>query len=269
SSGCSVTLSVNITIRPLPTISAWTTTPDLCEGGTAFLYASGGTSYSWSGPYGYSSTFQNPIIINIPTYMTGTYTVTGANEYGCIAKANVFITVQSVNAIVNATPNPVPYGGTLYLTASGGTSYQWAGPNGFHTTQQNPIIYKFSKPNEGLYSCIVSSSAGCQDTKIILVQIKTNGIVGQEYVTEKIEGTYLQVYPNPASTSIKLDGGFARQCDYQILNGQGQIVMSGKSSAGEQIQISTLAPGAYYIHWIYQNDNDNKISNISRFVKTN
>jgi len=269
SSGCSVTLSVNITIRPLPTISAWTTTPDLCEGGTAFLYASGGTSYSWSGPYGYSSTFQNPIIINIPTYMTGTYTVTGANEYGCIAKANVFITVQSVNAIVNATPNPVPYGGTLYLTASGGTSYQWAGPNGFHTTQQNPIIYKFSKPNEGLYSCIVSSSAGCQDTKIILVQIKTNGIVGQEYVTEKIEGTYLQVYPNPASTSIKLDGGFAGQCDYQILNGQGQIVMIGKSTAGEQIQISTLAPGAYYIHWIYQNDNDNKISNISRFVKTN
>jgi len=75
------------------------------------------------------------------------------------------------------------------------------------------------------------------------------------------------IFPNPASTSIKLDDGFKGISDYQILNGQGQIVMSGKSIAGEQIQISTLAPGAYYIHWIYQNDN--KVSNISRFVKTN
>jgi len=169
--GCSVTLSVSVTIRPLPVITAWTTTPEVCEGSTAYLYSNGGTSYSWSGPYGYGSTFQNPIITNMPTYMTGIYTVTGANEYGCTAKANVFITVQSVNAIVNATPNPVPNGGTLYLTASGGTSYQWTGPDGFHTTQQNPIVYKFTQPNEGLYSCIVSSSAGCQDTKIILVKL--------------------------------------------------------------------------------------------------
>jgi len=267
--GCSVTMSVNITIRPLPVISAYTTTPEVCEGGTALLYANGGTSYSWSGPYGYASNFQNPIIINIPTYLTGTYTVTGSNQYGCTAKANVFITVQSVTAIVNATPNPVPYGGTLYLTASGGTSYQWTGPDGFHTTQQNPIIIKFSKVKEGLYSCIVSSSAGCQDTKIILVQVKSNGFSDPEFVTKQIEGTYKQVYPNPASTSIQLEGSFEGLSEYQILNGQGQIVMSGKSSAGEQIQISSLAPGAYYIHWIYQNDTDNKVSNISRFVKTN
>ncbi|HQW57189.1 MAG TPA: T9SS type A sorting domain-containing protein, partial [Saprospiraceae bacterium] len=72
-----------------------------------------------------------------------------------------------------------------------------------------------------------------------------------------------------ASTSIQLEGSFEGLSEYQILNGQGQIVMSGKSSAGEQIQISSLAPGAYYIHWIYQNDTDNKVSNISRFVKTN
>jgi len=267
--GCSVTLSVSVTIRPLPVITAWTTTPEVCEGSTAYLYSNGGTSYSWSGPYGYGSTFQNPIITNMPTYMTGIYTVTGANEYGCTAKANVFITVQSVNAIINATPNPVPNGGTLYLTASGGTSYQWTGPDGFHTTQQNPIVYKFTQPNEGLYSCIVSSSAGCQDTKIILVKLKVNGLVGQDYTTEQIEGNYVQVFPNPASTSIKLNDESKGISDYQILNGQGQIVMSGKSSAGEQIQISTLAPGAYYIHWIYQNDNDNKVSNISRFVKTN
>ena len=267
--GCSVTMSVNITIRPLPVISAYTTTPEVCEGGTALLYANGGTSYSWSGPYGYASNFQNPIIINIPTYLTGTYTVTGSNQYGCTAKANVFITVQSVTAIVNATPNPVPYGGTLYLTASGGTSYQWTGPDGFHTTQQNPIIIKFSKVKEGLYSCIVSSSAGCQDTKIILVQVKSNGFSDPEFVTKQIEGTYKQVYPNPASTSIQLEGSFEGLSEYQILNVQGQIVLTGKTTSGEQIQINSLSAGTYYIHWNYQNADNKQISNISRFVKTN
>jgi len=151
--GCTSSYSVNVQIRPLPAITAWTTTPEVCEGDAAYLFASGGSTYQWSGPYGYLSNFQNPIIYNIPAYMDGIYTVTGTNEYGCTATASVYIDVQTVNAIVNATPNPVPYGGTLYLTASGGTFYQWTGPNGFYSYQQNPIIYKFTQVNAGLYSC--------------------------------------------------------------------------------------------------------------------
>jgi len=264
--GCSVTLSQNITIRPLPTITAFTTTPEVCEGGTALLFANGGVSYSWSGPYGYSSNFQNPIITNIPMYMSGKYAVKGYNEYGCSSTASVLITVQTVNAVANATPNPVPSNGTLYLTASGGTNYQWTGPNGFHTTQQNPIITKFQKTNAGLYSVIVSSSAGCQDTKIILVNIQGTGFgANAEY---RMEGIYRQVYPNPSSSVIRIADDFQGEFAYKIISSNGTIPMQGKASVGDNISIQNLPAGSYYIQWNYT-ANDKQQSFISQFIKTN
>ncbi len=263
--GCTSSYSVNVQVHPLPTVTAWTTTPEVCEGDAAYLFASGGSSYKWSGPYGYSSNFQNPIIYNIPTYLDGSYTVTASSEYGCTASATVFIDVQSVNAIVNATPNPVPYGGTLYLTASGGTFYLWTGPNGFHTNMQNPIIYKFTSVNAGLYACVVSTSAGCQDTEIILVQVK-NQNAQDEPQLETRSGRYVQAFPNPAKDVIHLDDNYTGTMDYTILNTQGDVIQQGKTTSGDQISIDQLNAGSYYIQWTYTVDGKLQ-SNISKFIK--
>ncbi len=264
--GCTSSYSVNVTVHPLPSVTAWTTTPEVCEGDAAYLFASGATSYKWSGPYGFSSNFQNPIIYNIPSYLEGIYTVTGSNSYGCTASASVFIDVQSVNAIVNATPNPVPYGGTLYLTASGGTFYQWTGPNGFHTTDQNPIIYKFTQVNAGLYSCIVSTSAGCEDTEIILVQVKEK-LHGDPQV-EIRSGKYIQVYPNPASASIRITSEYTGVMNYNIINVAGNIVGKGQTVADQDIDIQSLSSGSYYIQWTYVHEGKTE-SFISKFVRAN
>lgn len=263
--GCSVSYSINVVIHPLPSVTAWTTTPELCEGDVAYLFANGASSYNWTGPYGYQSNIQNPIIFNIPSFMEGIYTVKGTSVYGCTATASLFIDVQSVNAVIDATPNPVPYGGTLYLTASGGETYQWIGPNGFYTNQQNPIIYKFTQVNAGLYVCIVSSKAGCQDSEIILVQVKFQNAQDESQLDTRT-GKYVQVYPNPASEVIKLDSDFSGQMDYTILNTQGEVVKKGKTSNGDQVPITDLTSGSYYIQWTYTVD-DKKQSNISKFIK--
>lgn len=265
--GCTASYSVNVQVHPLPTVTAWTTTPEVCEGDAAYLFSSGASTYDWVGPYGYHSTFQNPIVYNIPTYMEGIYTVTGSSVYGCTSKASVYIDVQSVNAIVNATPNPVPYGGTLYLTASGGTYYQWTGPNGFHTNFQNPIIYKFTQVNAGLYTCIVSTSAGCQDTEIILVSVKNNSVDGDTPI-ESRKGKYAQVYPNPASNSIKVDADFSGDMNYTIINSIGNVVQKGMTQSEKEIDIHSLSSGSYYIQWTYTKDGKSE-SFISKFIRTN
>jgi len=265
--GCTSSYSVNVQIRPLPAITAWTTTPEVCEGDAAYLFASGGSTYQWSGPYGYLSNFQNPIIYNIPAYMDGIYTVTGTNEYGCTATASVYIDVQTVNAIVNATPNPVPYGGTLYLTASGGTFYQWTGPNGFYSYQQNPIIYKFTLVNAGLYSCVVSTTAGCQDTEIILIQVKGNNADGEPQL-ETRQGKYVQVFPNPTSQILKIDSDFNGLMNYTILGMDGKVAGSGQTHSGQEINVHELITGTYFIQWNYTTNGKTE-SYISKFVKTN
>jgi hypothetical protein len=265
--GCTSTFAVNVQIRPLPTITAWTTTPQVCEGDVAYLFASGGVSYDWTGPYGYHSNFQNPIINSIPAYLEGVYKVTGTNEYGCSSSASVFIDVQTVNAIVNATPNPVPYGGTLYLTASGGQYYQWTGPNGFYSYFQNPIIYKFTQVNAGLYSCVVTTDAGCQDTEILLIQVKNQN--GQdEPQLETRSGKYVQLFPNPTSQYLLIESDYTGEMNYTILGMDGNISGSGTTQNNQKINVQQLIPGTYFIQWTYTNGGKTN-SFISKFVKTN
>src|SRR5690606_7172494 len=65
-----------------------------------------GASYNWSGP-SYTSTTQNPTILNATTANAGTYTVT-QTVAGCTspsASTNVVIN-NSVNPTINIFPNP-------------------------------------------------------------------------------------------------------------------------------------------------------------------
>ncbi|MCP9769291.1 hypothetical protein EGI22_15365, partial [Lacihabitans sp. LS3-19] len=72
--GCTATAQTTITINPLPLPTAGNDSP-ICLGGTLNLNATGGTSYSWSGPDGFSSSSQNPQIINTTSNAGGIYTV--------------------------------------------------------------------------------------------------------------------------------------------------------------------------------------------------
>jgi hypothetical protein len=72
--------------------------------------------------------------------------------YPCDAAPEV--TVDTVNGIFE--------GETLYLKATGtqGVSYKWSGPEGYSSTEQNPIINSVSFANEGVYRVIVEKD-GC------------------------------------------------------------------------------------------------------------
>jgi len=65
----------------------------VCIGKTLELKASGGTNYSWTGPNGFSSTDQNPTIVNATTANSGEYSclITGIGGYNDIKKINVVI----------------------------------------------------------------------------------------------------------------------------------------------------------------------------------
>jgi gliding motility-associated-like protein len=67
--------------------------------------------------------------------------------------------------------SPICIGKTLELKASGGTNYLWTGPNGFTSTEQNPTILNTANANSGEYSCLITGTGGCDDTKKINVVI--------------------------------------------------------------------------------------------------
>jgi hypothetical protein len=154
--GCQQTTPIiSVTVRPRPSAPTANNSGIVCEGDTVFLSASTvpNATYIWTGPNGFTSTEQNPVLNNISINSAGTYTVT-TNINGC--SSTPATTVVNVNrAIVNSN-GPVCEGSPLTLTASNiaNASYFWTGPNGFTSTLQNPTVSNSSNLNmSGTYQC--------------------------------------------------------------------------------------------------------------------
>ncbi|MFN8355571.1 MAG: M12 family metallo-peptidase [Spirosomataceae bacterium] len=153
---CTASTSVSVAVNSTPTPNIAGTT-SYCTGQTISLTASGGTTYSWSGPNSFASTLAIASRTNAATTDAGVYVVTAANG-SCTASS-------SVSVVVNTTPSPSISGTTSYctgqtisLTASGGATYSWSGPNGFSSTISTVSISATSA-SAGVYSLVVSNSS--------------------------------------------------------------------------------------------------------------
>lgn len=152
--GCKNNVTTNVVVNPLPVIV--TNSPVACLNTNINLTATGGTSYSWSGPLGFTSLLQNPSIANATLPMTGVYTVTVTTASGCTATATSSVTVVSLPVPVLNSNSPVCLNGALTFTASGG-AINLTGPNGFFAASSNPAINPVSALANGIYTLIVSA----------------------------------------------------------------------------------------------------------------
>jgi gliding motility-associated-like protein len=164
--GCASNSSnVNITVNPIPSSPAVSSNSPLCQGSTLSLTAGNiaGASYLWTGPNNFSTSLQNPTIANANTSMTGVYSVT-ATVNGCTSNpSNINVTVYQIpSAPLLSNNSPACEGSNISLNASSinGASYNWSGPNGFSSSQQNPLIANATLANGGSYTAFVSVN-GC------------------------------------------------------------------------------------------------------------
>ncbi|MNK02301.1 PKD domain protein [compost metagenome] len=102
---CSNTATMTLTVNPIPTVTANNTGP-YCEGSTIQLQSGSlpGTTYSWSGPNGYSASTQNA---SVPATVAagGMYTViTSLNGCSSTATTDVFVNSTQIPAITQAGP---------------------------------------------------------------------------------------------------------------------------------------------------------------------
>ncbi|MEL6922422.1 MAG: gliding motility-associated C-terminal domain-containing protein [Bacteroidota bacterium] len=91
----------NLELHPTPTATPIATGVPLCEGDALSLTAnaSGAVSYAWSGPDGFTSDAENPVIENVTIANNGTYTLTVTNITGCARTVSINVD--------NIAPTPV------------------------------------------------------------------------------------------------------------------------------------------------------------------
>lgn len=137
----------------------------VCEGDSLQLTAStvAGATYSWTGPNGFSSSLQNPVIPSSTQAASGTYSLI-VTVSGCSSSPlSTQVSVQTVPGAPAANSNgPLCSGDTLNLTASSiaNASYSWNGPNGFSSNIQNPFISPVAVADAGTYN-VSAEVNGC------------------------------------------------------------------------------------------------------------
>lgn len=133
----------------------------ICVGNSLYLGSKVASTYLWSGPNGFTSTEQSPVIPITGTNQGGVYSLTIIDSVGCKATATRNVTVNPLPIVtVTATPH-VCSGGILQLIATGGGTYKWSGPEGFTSTLPNPVRTAALTKYSGEYLVTVTSAAGC------------------------------------------------------------------------------------------------------------
>jgi gliding motility-associated-like protein len=165
---CTASATTNATVFSLPTPTAQYNGP-LCEGQSLNLTGlSGGNGpyvFNWSGPAGFTSSVQNPVLSICGLINNGTNSLTVTDANGCINTVTLGVVVNPTPNIVVSNPT-VCVNQSINLTSTGGSTYLWSGPNSFTSNIQNPSIPSATTTMTGAYNVTVTTAAGCSNTAV-------------------------------------------------------------------------------------------------------
>lgn len=182
--GCinSTVQTISVVVNPGTNINAGSNSP-VCTGSTLNLTAGSvqGGSYFWTGPNGFTSNQQNPVLPNANPQMNGLYLLTISNTPCGTITRQVQVQVNSIPQIQAGNNGPICTGGVLNLYSQmiNGAQYVWLGPNGFSSTLSTVSITNAQTIHAGTYTLNVTLP-GCSTlvstTTVIINQGNTNNI---------------------------------------------------------------------------------------------
>lgn len=160
---------LTVTVNSIPMATANAANTMVCYGDTIKLTGSGGATYQWTGPNGYASNVQNPVITNVTGAMAGTYTVTATTAAGCINSASVTVGVCPQFTVSAGKDTTICKGQSITLHATGALKYSWSpGANLSDSTSANPIT---TPTDTTTYVVTGTSASGCLSKDTVTIGV--------------------------------------------------------------------------------------------------
>jgi PKD repeat protein len=173
SGGCSNTSTVTLSVNPAPVVQVQGNT-SVCMGSSTTLTASGATSYTWTSTGAQLSSTSGSTVTVTPTN-TATVTVTGTSA-GCSSTVTTTIVVNQLPVlIVSPAGSTVCPGGTVGLTASGASTYEWTPSSSLNGTSA-PTVLATPTTTE-TYTVTGTSQAGCVNQTTAVVTVTSAPVV--------------------------------------------------------------------------------------------
>ncbi|MDX2172751.1 MAG: gliding motility-associated C-terminal domain-containing protein [Bacteroidota bacterium] len=159
--GCSGQTTIAISVVPVPTVTAVSSSTAICSGNSATLTASGATNYTWN-----PGALTGSNIIVSPSTTTN-YTVIG-NNGSCSSTTAVNLVVNTTPTLIaTANPTSVCTSGNVTLTVTGANSYTW---NPGALTGSNVTVFVSLSTT---YTVIGTSASGCTNSANASVTVNT------------------------------------------------------------------------------------------------
>jgi len=156
SNGCSASDNIAVAVNSLPAAYAGVD-QIICQGLSATLSASGGSTYLWN-------TGSNTSSITVSPSSTLTYTVTVTGVNGCTASDNAVVSVNAIPIANAGVDQTICQGQTVSLTATGGGTYQW------NTGSVSPTI-SATPASTTTYTVTVTNANGCTSSDNLIINI--------------------------------------------------------------------------------------------------
>ncbi len=248
-SGCSSSYTTSVIVNSFG-ISAANNGPS-CVGGTVNLtgVSTGvvpATNYSWSGPSGYNSTLQNPVLSGVTTATTGTYTLHATAGSGCAATSATFVTINTLGVTASVS-SPVCVGGTINLSsiASGTASpvnYSWSGPIGYTSANRNSVLAPATTDMEGAYTITVTApGSGCVARYTGSTAVNTIGITAAND-GPACQGSAVHFTSTPSGTATP--SGYAWSGPVSLPGMQNPSLTSASTSMSGTYSVTVTASGS-------------------------
>lgn len=214
---CSNTASATVSVNTLPVPAINPASPVICNGASATLTASGGTTYLWSNT-------ANTAVVTVTPAITTTYVVTVTDANTCSATTNAVVTVIPTMVLSATTTNVSCNGGNngaIDLTTTLGQApyaYLW---NTTATTED------LNGLTVGTYLVTVTDNALCTAT-------------ASATITEPALLALTSAFENPTCETVSADGNIA----LTLTGGTTPYQYTWSNGAGSASQFN-LGPGNY------------------------
>lgn len=201
SSSCRINSDpVTITVNRNPDPEASSNNPT-CVGDTLRLSAAkGGATYTWTGPNGFTSSLQDPVINSLSAANNGKYFVTMVTSIGCTNKDSIEISVNPAPTADAGNDVTICEGNSTTLTGSGSSNgYVWSPSTGLSdATSQSPT----ASPTDTTTYVLTVSNGQCKAYDSVTVNIwkKPTANAGPDQAI--VEGNAAQLSGTAGGTDV-------------------------------------------------------------------
>ncbi|MEO8860549.1 MAG: gliding motility-associated C-terminal domain-containing protein [Ginsengibacter sp.] len=164
--GCTKNDSIKVTVKSIPVITKSNDTT-ICKNAPFQLFASGGSSYTWSPASSLNNAnISNPIATpsNSTTYKL---IVTGSN--GCSNTDSVKLTLNPIPIISQSNDTTICPNNSVNIFATGGTFYLWSPANSLNdATSSSPLAFPTVTTN---YKVVIKDAYSCSYNDSVKVSV--------------------------------------------------------------------------------------------------